>query len=365
VSPIDDALREELSALLDDALPAERAAELRRRIDADPALKREYEELARAVGAVRALPRAGAPAALRARLDDSLKGRAPGRIFRLGWLAAAAASVALVTALTLHFRGGARPTELEARQDPPAAPVAEEADVRSRATGQAKAPEADADRFGDSQQALEAAPPQEPLQKEKVMLRGRGSPRAKDADEAKREEPPVDLVRAVETAKKVGAGERKEYLRQLNALEAKEARRHILRLFPHEIDAGKARQLKLARRDAAPVVLEAILLEDRDEASLVTKILGNAAPALGGLAVQQPPRDRVAVADVEGTPEDLARIARWLTLLDVSKEGASRPRVNALQDEASAEAAEAGPKVRAVVELRYKPPPPPAPAPGK
>jgi len=96
---IDDALREELSALIDGALPEERAKELLRRIREDKDLSREYAELERAVLAVRALPRRGAPPDLRARLDASLRPRR-GRILRFGALAVAA-TVLLAVGLAL------------------------------------------------------------------------------------------------------------------------------------------------------------------------------------------------------------------------------------------------------------------------
>ncbi len=64
--------RDELSAMLDGELSPERADELRRRIETDPEVAREYESLQRTIDVVRGLPRASAPADLRARLASSL-----------------------------------------------------------------------------------------------------------------------------------------------------------------------------------------------------------------------------------------------------------------------------------------------------
>jgi hypothetical protein len=390
VSPIDDSLREELSALLDDALPPERAAELRRRIEADPELSREYEELARAVEAVRALPRAHAPAALRARLDEAAGARPPGRIVRFTWFLAAAACVALTTAVALQFRGGAKPQQLEARRDAPAeAPESQATDERfgepleekavaSEAVSGAPAgreevardavPPAPAASAGrDEKVAREAAPQAtaEPAGREEKLGGARGGSRAKGAEaEAKRQAP--DLIGAIEAAGKVGPVDRKAYLRQLGALDAVEAREHFRRLFPDE-GAVKERELKLEKReDAAPPVLEAILLVDKDEANLVAKVLGGATPSAAGLTVEQPAKDRVEVAEVEGTAEELRRLARWLALLDLTPRAPSGPRAAPPKDDAAKEAADRERKVRAVVELRYgKPPEPAAGAAGK
>ncbi len=65
MSGIEGRLREELGALLDGELAPERAAELRARLDSDDALRREYDELARAVAALRSMPAERAPASLR------------------------------------------------------------------------------------------------------------------------------------------------------------------------------------------------------------------------------------------------------------------------------------------------------------
>ena len=98
MSGIDDALREELTALLDDALPQERAAELRARMETDARLRREFDELRQTVGMVRALPQERAPDELRERLraGTARPTRAPAPIFRWVGSIAAAAAVAAV-----------------------------------------------------------------------------------------------------------------------------------------------------------------------------------------------------------------------------------------------------------------------------
>lgn len=113
--------QEELSALLDDALPPGRAAEVEARLAEDPALRAEYEALARTVALYRGTPLPepppGPPLLLPARDTDGARGPASERADtrsdeapsgRRGWWAglAAAAAVALALGGLLANQGG-------------------------------------------------------------------------------------------------------------------------------------------------------------------------------------------------------------------------------------------------------------------
>jgi hypothetical protein len=332
---IDDALREELSALLDGALPEGRAAELRRRIAADADLRREYEELERAVAAVRALPRVRAPAVLRERLRGPVAAPpARARILRLGALAAAA-TVLLAAGLVLYLRGEP-PVRLEARDGrPPQAPL-DRGDVKVE---EARSQLRDEQAFGEKSKD---GPGGEPgaLAKE---TRKRGS---RDKLEAE------DLLAQVARTKVIAEEDRDAYLRQVSSLGAEKALAHIRAVFPDE----ERQLLPEPRNDALPV-LATIQLEDKDEANLVRGILDAAPKSDSGkasLQVTQEEKDQLTT-EVEAAPADLARFARWLALLDVSRADAARPRVAVL---GAAKPDEDAPKSRvAIVRLRYGKPP--------
>jgi len=325
---IDDALREELSALIDGALPEERAMELRQRIREDKDLSREYAELERTVLAVRALPRRGAPAELRARLDASLRPRR-GRILRFGALAAAAV-VLLATGLALYLGRGGTPSHLEAKDEEPAMRRDVPLEKQAPAPAEMKASKDDANAFEEARGggAKEAGT---------KLGKSRAAP-------AKKQEA-ADLLATVAKARTIPAADRKAYLRQLAALEPAKAREHLRAVVGD--DAGA--ELRQEPRDAATPVLATIRLEDREEANLVNRILGApaapAAPATA-LAVEQVAEGQVTT-EVSGTPEDLARVGRWLSLLDLTRGHAARPRVEVF-GEAKREAGKA-PEVRTVI----------------
>jgi len=99
-----DALREELSALIDGALPAARRRELEQLLERDEELRRDYEELRRAVHFVRSLPLLPAPAELRRRLRAV---RPRGRLLRISpWWTLAAAAAGVLLAVLLHGPAG-------------------------------------------------------------------------------------------------------------------------------------------------------------------------------------------------------------------------------------------------------------------
>lgn len=354
---IDDGLYEELSALLDGALPEPRAKELRRRIAAEPELRREYEEMERAVKAVRALPRARAPAELRARIRGSLgEGRSRGRVFRLAALAAAAV-VLLAVALMLQLGRDRAPRHQEAG----------EPSLRRFQDG---------DRVPAKEKAFGEAPAAEPVEeKEETALGSRarddgvgaesqlGAAVPKDGVKrgtarAKLEE---DLLLVVEKAGEIPAEGRKAYLRQVAALGADKALEHVRAVIPD--DGREEREGRFEKRDGKPPVLATIQVEDREEANLLRGIL-DAAPrpeagATAAMTVEDEAKDQIST-EVLGTPADLRRLAQWLLLFDLARPAASRPKVAVLDETKAANAPP--PKVRAaVVRLRFGKPPEPQP----
>ncbi|HEX5137131.1 MAG TPA: hypothetical protein VFY93_09175 [Planctomycetota bacterium] len=346
---IDDKLREELSALVDGALPGERAEELRRRIREDRDLAREYAELERAASAVRALPRRGAPPELRARLDAALRPRR-GRILRLGALAAAA-TVLLAAGLALYLgRGGPPPRHFEAKDEEPA--MGREKKALDQPAAQAEA----AAHAPEEKEVNVLKDARNEAAKEGAKLgQSRGTP-------AKKQEEP-DLLAAVARSRKVPAADRKAYLRQVAALDPGKAREHVRAVVGDEVGARSREQA----RDAAMPVLATIRLEDREEANLLRKILGSPAAAnqATALAVEKA-KDDAVTAEVTGTDDELSRLGRWLALLDVSRPAPAPPRVTVF-GEAKREAG-AGKEIRTAlvrITIGKAPPQEPEPAPPK
>jgi len=110
-APIDDAMRKELDALLDGALPEAQATALRARIDGDVALRAEFDRRRRTVELVRGLPTEVAPDGFAASILDGLPERlatsSPGRVRSLWiWGSGLAAAAALVIAVSI---GGGDP----------------------------------------------------------------------------------------------------------------------------------------------------------------------------------------------------------------------------------------------------------------
>jgi len=353
---IDDALREELSALLDGVLPEERAKELRRRIREEPELFREYAELERAVLAVRALPRKPAPPELRARLRRSLgERRGRGRIFRLGALAVAATAL-LATGLALYLR--------------------REAPVHYEATGEPRDARKDVAR---NQAPADAGASSEVLKREDTKALGEGKlDKARDAVAAEAQ-PSVggpkgerrnaeqkeqsDLLAAAVKSHAVPTADRKAYLREVAALGAEGARAHVRAVIGEELSREK-RVLPPGARGGGPPVLATVLLEDREEANLVKKILDRPLAKVGqaSVKVEEETKDQLSVR-VSGTPDDLRRLKQWLALLDLaSAADAMGPRIRVL-GEPPREEEEAEPKAEAaVVRLRFGKTPQPMPA---
>lgn len=366
---IDDGLREELSALLDGALPAERARELRQRIGQDPELRREYAELERAAMAVRALPRSRAPGELRARLRGSLgERRSRARIFRFPALAAAA-TVLLAVAVALYLRREP-PAHFEALKEPDRDRLSDDALVPGKEQpSEAAEASAPADRAQAKDDAKKLGAAQADGAGFESQL-GAATPKAEAARGSKRAKEEVpDLLKAVEESREIPAADRKAYLRQVAALDAGKALEHVRALFPDETGAYRKRDLLLDPLDGTTPVLATIRLEDREEADLVRRILDSApraeAGAAAALTVEEEAKDQMST-EILGTPEELRRLRQWLALFDLSRPAAQGPSVTVHGEKRADEPA---PKVRtAVVRLRYGEPPEPqpeAPAKGK
>jgi hypothetical protein len=359
VSDIDDTLREELSALLDGALPAERAAELRRAIESDAALRKEYEELRRTVAAVRALPRPSAPAELRARLEKKLMAPPATGIRRLRFRLAIAAAVTVavgagVLALrpsggdTVHeearqpgppeARDALRVTAMEApaRSGDPGQPVEmEEAEADGMAAGAAadvddrarrslrETPEAAT--AGEKEASLEKIAPaprakakqdvkaEELARDEAMRLGGSRGGRKGDTRDAEQVTPATLLTFAARA--RVAPEARLSYLLQLNQLSATKVEAHL-----NQVQAtwGPAYDIAATLPPTANLTVA-----NRDEARQIFTVLhkfpGTAgrgmASAVGfaGNAGKAP----LLTAELEVTPQQWQSVGTWLQLMNV------------------------------------------------
>ena len=114
----DDIDISELAALADGSLPDERAAELRRRVDADPELAAALARQERAVAALRSTADVSAPASLQARVRAL--GPEPARRSWGGWLVPAGAVAAIIVAVVGVFAiagGGGGTDDFDALAD--------------------------------------------------------------------------------------------------------------------------------------------------------------------------------------------------------------------------------------------------------
>jgi len=356
VSDIDDTLREELSALLDGVLPEERAAELRRDIESDAALRKEYEELRRTVAAVRALPRPSAPAELRARLEKKLMAPPATGIRRLRFRLAIAAAVTVAVGagvLALRPSGGDTVYE-EARQlDPPEARDAlgvttMQAPARS---GDSRQPvemeEAEADVDDRARRSLreapEAAPPAPATpagEKEASLRKVAPAPRAKAKQGVKAEE----LAR--DDAMRLGGGRggkkgdmrdaeqvtpatlltfaararvlpetRLSYLSQLNQLSATKVEAHL-----NQVQATWGPTYEIAATMPPTAYLT---VANRDEARQISTVLQKFPGTAGrGMAsavgfAGNPGKAPLLTAELEVTPQQWQCVGTWLQLMNV------------------------------------------------
>jgi len=400
VSGIDDRLREELGALLDGVLPEDRARELRLRLAEDAALRQEYEELARTVAAVRALPRAGAPDALRRRLDLALAGGGGGTVHRFRWLAAAAVLLVAVGGAFLVFGPGGTPPAQEqtgqARQKPAARdeePEALKRELKPTAPSSVGAlAETKAQRGGAPAGDEAKGAGGGRLEKAEVgTVEARGA-RKEAPGPAKSLNDMADLLATVARTGTLPATERAAYLARIEKLSSTELVSYVRGFAPVALrleeprdaleedagGAGEAQAESSAQELGAAVApalreLVAVQLKDRREAELVNRVLRPFTVAGEGLTVEYASQAQREVATVvEATPADLDRLAAWLRLLDV---GAEAKRADELRRvtfgaEDRAQGAKQGksappPKEKARVILRYGPPPSPEPQPAE
>jgi hypothetical protein len=361
VSDIDDTLREELSALLDGALPEERAGELRRRLESDAALRKEYEELRRTVAAVRALPRPSAPDELRARLERKLMAPPAAGIRRLRFrLAVAAVVTVAVGAGVLALRpSGPDPSSAhrEARQDQDLPPVREVArteqfepppgrteslrkasrfaeaeapktpseldEVRRAPPSGARAPEAPAaemeeDEGKDDRPAARARAEGGKKTEDKVRDEGmaRGGRRG---DKEKGAAVPVtfaDLLRSAGRAR-VAPETRMPYLFQLTELSARKVETHL-----NEVNATWGAAYRVATTLPPSANLTVTNLDEAKQVfTVLHKFPGTAGRGLAAALVVQGSGGKAPLltAEVEVTPAQWKSVGTWLQLMNVAE----------------------------------------------
>lgn len=395
MSDIDDTLREELSALLDGALPEERAAALRARLESDAALRKEYEELRRTVAAVRALPRASAPPELRARLERKLMAPPAAGVRRLRYrIAVAAVVLVAVGAGVLALRGSgpeptpvhevARSQDADAEPGQPARPESPGRAVRElKATEAARAPaeaqEAppareemddlegtarDDDRPAPRAEAEGGAAVEDKVRDESMRLAGRGG-RGEAGDAAALTA--AALLRSAERAR-VAPETRMPYLFQLNQLSATKVEAHL-----KEVDAAWGARFEVAATLPSSADLTVVNL---DEAKQIFTVLGKFPGTAGraGAATFVPlgnaGKSPLLTAEVEVTPAQWRSVGTWLQMMNVaepsrspvvaeeSRRGASKKKSRAakgmeLEKEPAQAPADATAKRKVRIYIRY------------
>ena len=418
MSDIDDTLREELSALLDGALPEERAAELRRDIESNAALRKEYEELRRTVAAVHALPRPSAPAELRARLEKKLMAPPATGIRRLRFRLAIAAVVTLAVGaglLALRPSGPDTVYEEALRPDPPEArdalrttmqaPGRSEGLRQPAEAAEAEAAGASADVDDLGRRSLREAPaagppaPGTPAGEREASLRKVApAARAKAKEGVKAEEMARDEERrlGVRGSKKgdmrdaeqvtpaalltyaararVAPETRMPYLKQLNQLSATKVEAHL-----NQVQATWG----LTYDVAATLPPSANLtVTDRDEArqifSVLHKFPGTAGRGVAS-AVGNAGKAPLLTAELEVTPQQWQCVGTWLQLMNVpdrkrapikAREGRgakkkARPDEDKEEEKRSPEPADRAAKRKVRIFIRYPQADAPAAAPGQ
>ncbi|MHC4578579.1 MAG: anti-sigma factor family protein [Planctomycetota bacterium] len=352
MSGIDDRLREELSALLDGVLPEERAAELRRRLETDAALRKEFDELRRTVAAVRALPRERAPAQLRARLERRLAGPPAGGIRRLRRRLAVAAVLALAVAAGVL---ATRPTERDefeearktARQEEPSPePPAEEFEGGDKLDVAAAEKEGDRPLGPDLEAPRDQRPPEEVFRAGKARLadaeeerqrssrgaeeasglREEAAPRARDEAEPARA-PEQDLFAQLERGNRLAAKDRKTYLLRLNQMSARMVEAHLAALSVVAPRGAPRRMATAAARAVSPPQVVNLTVADLDEARQIYRVLLKYPGAAGRAAtgfVAAADDARQLTAEVEVSPRQWRSVGTWLQLMNVAREKKAR-----------------------------------------
>jgi anti-sigma factor RsiW len=305
VSRIDDALREELSALVDGALEEPRASELRARLAADEALRSEYEAIRSVAEAVRGLPREPAPQALAARVRAGLP-RARRLPLLLGAAAALAAGVLVALALPSGSGAPGRDRRLAKTEPSPARdsrvpePVAEAAPRGIAGPSGAVPPGLRAPPAADLGTAAEEA-----------------SPRAARDSKAERTEEQASISPARAGAPVRTVEERAAYFARLRAMKPEELRRHIEGFAPPpERERAYARdapaETVLASLEEAQTV-RALLLAAFPPADAPKAARGAAAPPAG--AEVAGPRWRSFPLSLDAPPPSRAGVRGWLAHL--------------------------------------------------
>jgi len=351
---IDDRLREELNALLDGELPEGRAAELRRRIEAEPDLAAEYDRLRRVASLVRGLP------AARADLAGDVMARLParGRVHRpWGWMGALAAAAAAVMATVALWPDEPAPREswTEASEERPAgadAP-AEKKSVEKpvgkrigKAEGESAVgllEETEAARDVRKEADESEAPPRAP---ESAKLRGA----AKHAD----------LMQRVEKkGKPLTPEERDLYLRRVASLTRDELRAHFAR-----VGDGRALPTPRPKGDASAEDAEIefdLRVASAEQAAALRRTLSRAYRAAGTAKSVAPTGVQAEARDQNGgsteyrwdaTPEQLGALVIWLERIGLPPPGGVRPSRLRITGEFEQKAKKA-PTVPVRVRIRY------------
>jgi len=393
VSTIDDALREELSALLDGMLPEAREAELRARMETDAALLREFEELQKTVALVRGLPQERAPDALRERLRVALPpARKPAPIFRWIGSQAAAAAVAGVAFFLLQSQPPSprpsTPSTIEARQElpevtapaPAAEPVPVPADdfLRDRAApGKAAVPDkapvarpqeklglAAVESEGDAEEAVF----EESRKQESGESRRKGGARddAKTVEGLLRKKKPslygarkeLDEIKLLLTRIERGAAVQEEQLRfryfvQLDGAESKQVVEHI--------DGFAPTYPRGAQAAALPPVYVISGVEARQITDILTRAYPVAQPDRGKRGAESASRASLASSvstanqsemrvEFEANTRELAQIRSWLAAISIDVKPAKKSKAK----KAAPRGARAPASAKAMVETKDK-----------
>lgn len=374
---IDDAMREELNALVDGALDAEAAAALRARIDADDALRAEYERLQRVAELVRGLPPVEADLT-----GDVMAALPPAPVHRLSawkWGGGIAAAAALVVVSVVFWNPPASPSSVleasgredEAATDEQAANLGAKERAPEDVPGSINRLESPKKGKGEPSRLTEAK-------------RARGTPQRRERREAEPEtgDAAGALFALVEDRRtQLRGSQRAQYLAEVAAVDADSLARHFARVrrsspVTFAGAGGKAGDLVLT-----------LQASDRKEADRLQQAVQRAFPeAVGGkqragpTVAEEKPAASVAVrrrAKTPGsgeivvrrslTPGDARLLAEWLnrTGVPTRREGdgarASGIGVGGVglraPDTSKAEASERVPPVVVELRIRYGRPP--------
>ncbi|MHC4931286.1 MAG: anti-sigma factor family protein [Planctomycetota bacterium] len=350
MSAPDETLHEELGALLDGALAPEREAELRRRIESDPDLRREFEALRRTVEAVRGLERQPVPSELRAGVLSAMERRSrPARVLRWQGPVAAAAAVLLGVVLILGERGEgdrteiakaergaevgdriaertepesdverrtAQPAEESIRLQPPVPSRTEKPEAEREGMDALRALEEKAGRKSEWDQselrAREAKPAGEPVRQKGADVPPRvRSPSLGATAEVAKDEPAAGPAGKL-TAKEAARRDTRSYLQTLATLKPVELRAHLAGL-ERKHEPGEARFSVALRDRKNGTETLSVTVASMEEARLVGEILQRV----------YRPKSSVAKAKRAKADDDAGSAARGATVM-----GALRNEIN-------------------------------------